>query len=215
MKLTFDSVTLAYHRRRPVLEAVCLALGPGLWLLVGSNGSGKSTLLRCAAGLLPPSRGRLLWDGRDAYRLDGRYRGLLGYAPQELGGYPDLTVRTYLTYLCALKGIRPSRQAGRVAELLDMLGLAVAADRPAGLLSGGMKTRLGLAQALLNDPDILLIDEPTAGLDPEERVRFRQWLADLARDRIVLMATNVPSDLDGAADGIIRLGNGGVEAFND
>ncbi|HYF81321.1 MAG TPA: ATP-binding cassette domain-containing protein [Symbiobacteriaceae bacterium] len=208
MKLSFQSVTLAYQLGRPVLTDLTFDLTPGLWVLTGPNGAGKSTLLRCAAGLLAPWRGRLSYNGQDTARLDGRYRALLGYAPQEVGGYPGLAVRAYLTYLGALKGIHPKAIPARIAEMLDLFALTEAADRPAGLLSGGMKTRLGLAQALLNDPDILILDEPTTGLDPEERVRFRQLLLDLARDRIVLMATNIPSDVDGVADGMIHLSGG-------
>lgn len=208
MKLSFDKVTLTYQPWRPVLTDLTFDLTPGLWVLTGPNGSGKSTLLRCAAGLLAPWRGQVRYNAEDAYRMDGRYRAQLGYAPQEVGGYPGLTVRAYLAYLGALKGIRPAAVGGRTAEMLDLFTLTEVADRPAALLSGGMKTRLGLAQALLNDPDIVILDEPTTGLDPEERVRFRQLLLDLARDRIVLMATNVPSDVDGVADGMIHLCGG-------
>ncbi|MGE5673663.1 MAG: ATP-binding cassette domain-containing protein [Mycobacterium leprae] len=215
MRLSFDHLTCAYQRGQAVLEGVTFDLGRGLWLVLGPNGAGKSTLLRCAAGLLPPRRGRLLWDGADAYRLAGRFRWHIGYAPQELGGYPELSVRSYLAYLGALKGIRAGRLAGRVERVLEAVSLAGEAERPIAELAGGMKSRLGLAQALLNDPDLLLLDEPTAGLDPEERVRFRQLMLDLAFDRIVLVATNVPSDVEGMADGCIRLTGGRLASFAD
>lgn len=213
MQLEFVNVICRYGRGRPVLSEVSLRLGRGLWTVSGPNGAGKSTLLRCAAGLLPPDRGRLLWNGVDAVRLGGRYRWHLGYMPQEPAAYPDLTARAYLHYLAALKGIRHERQSQRVAEMLDLVGLTACADRLPSGLSAGMKGRLALAQALLNDPDLLLLDEPQASLDPEEQVRFRLLLADLALDRIVLAVTSRPEDLKGTAEGEIRLQGGRLASF--
>lgn len=207
MRLTFAALSCGYGRT-PVLTDLSFTLRRGLWLITGPNGSGKSTLMRCAVGLLPPIAGRLLWDGADAYRLAERYRWHLGYAPQETGGSPDMPVRAYLHYLAALKGILPARRAARVNEVITIASLTEVADRPVPDLSGGLQQRMGLAQALLNDPDLLLLDEPAVSLDPEERVRFRQLLLDLSADRIVLTATNLPDELDGMASGIIRLSSG-------
>lgn len=215
MWLTFSDVSCGYDRRRPVLTGVSFRLSPGLWAVTGPNGSGKSTLLRCAAGLLPPLAGQVGWNGEDAYRLDARYRYHLGYSTQESGGYPDLTVRAYLSYLAAMKGLRPDRAPDRIAHLLHLTGLTAVADALPTALSGGMKSRLRLCQALLNDPDLLLLDEPAEGLDPRERIHFRNLLQDLARERIVLIATNIVSDADGIAAGCIRLRGGCLEAFDD
>lgn len=215
MWLTFADVTCGYDRRQPVLQHLDFRLGPGIWAVTGPNGSGKSTLLRCAAGLLPPLAGQMVWNGEDAYRLDARFRYHLGYATQESGGYPDLTVHDYLSYLAAMKGLRPGRSQARIADVLRLTGLSEAAGLLPAVLSGGMKSRLRICQALLNDPDLLLLDEPAEGLDPQERIHFRNLLQDLARERIVLIATNILSDAEGIAAGFIRLRHGRLEAFED
>ncbi len=207
MWLTYDGVTCGYGGT-PVLKDLCVRLGIGLWAVLGSNGAGKSALLACAAGVLRPQSGRLLWNGRDAYALAGRYRWHVGYMPQEPLEYGDLTPRAFLLYFAGLKGIRASNQAGRAQEVMDLVEVSEHADRPIASLSTGLRSRLALAQALLNDPDVLLLDEPTPGLDPEERVRFRNLLQDLARDRIVLLATNIPEEAVDIATGVLRLSGG-------
>lgn len=215
MRLCFESVACRYGSGAPVLSEITFSVGPGLWVVKGPNGSGKSTLLRCAAGVISPARGRVLWNGEDAARLGARYRWQLGYAPQESGGYPELTAREYLLSLAALKGIRPALQGVRVQEMLQLTDLTGVATLRVSDLSGGMTSRLGLAQALLNDPDLLLLDEPATGLDPEERVKFRNLVQDLARERVVLMATNLPEEAEGMADGVLTLRNGGLATFED
>jgi ABC-2 type transport system ATP-binding protein len=214
VRLSFEGVECRYPQGAPVLREITFAIGRGLWLVVGPNGSGKSTLLRCAAGLLPPAAGAVRWGQEDAYRLGPRYRWVLGYAPQEVGGYPALTLRSYMHYLGELKGILPGRLAGRVADVLALAGLTDWTQHRVEELSGGLKARLGMAQALLNDPNLLLLDEPTAGLDPQERVRFRQLALDCARDRIVIVATNIPEDTEGVADGVIHLRDGRCVAID-
>lgn len=214
MWLTFDAVSCGYGGR-PVLSGVSVRLGTGLWVLLGPNGAGKSALLACAAGVMRPLDGRLLWNGQDAYALAGRYRRHVGYVPQEPLDYADLTPRSLLLYLATLKGIRPGLQAERVTEMLELTGVGAAAGRVIGTLSMGLRARLSLAQALLNDPDILLLDEPAPGLDPGERVRFRNLIQDLGRDRIVLLATNIPEEAVDIAAGVLRLRDGRLSSTHE
>lgn len=207
MWLQFDQVSIGYPGGPPVLREISFRVGAGLWLLTGPNGSGKSSLLRCAAGILRPRSGRLLWNGDDAWERPSRYRWHLGYAPQDLHDLPDLTVQQYLGYLGSLKGVRPQFLTDRTREVAALAGLA---DGPLAALSTGMKRRLGLAAALLNDPDLLILDEPTAGLDIEEKLTLRMLLSDLAEERVLLVATHLPEELAESAAGHLRVRNGGV-----
>lgn len=207
MWLSVQQVTLGYPGGPPVLEGVDLDLGPGLWAMVGANGSGKSSLLRCAAGILQPRQGRLAYNGGDAWQRPAQYRYHLGYAPQEVEEFPDLAASQYLSYLAALKGIRPALQAARVREVLAMMRLE---DGLPARYSAGMRRRLAIAAALLNDPDLLLLDEPTVGLDPQEIRRLRDLLGRLAADRIILLATHVPEEWDGVADHWVVVENKGA-----
>lgn len=207
MWLQFDRVTIGYPGGSPVLEEISFRVGPGLWLLTGPNGSGKSSLLRCAAGILRPRAGRLLWNGGDAWQSPSRYRWHLGYAPQDLHDLPDLTAGQYLSYLGSLKGVRPALQSDRTRDVMSLAGLT---DGPLTTLSTGMKRRLGIAAALLNDPDLLILDEPTAGLDIEEKATLRILLSELADFRILLVATHLPEELAEMAAGHITIRNGGV-----
>lgn len=180
------------------LRGVSLATVPGMFGLLGPNGAGKTTLLRILVGLVRPTSGTVLVGGEDVTREPGktRLRRQLGYLPQEVGLYPDLTARQFLDYLGVLKEMDEAAQRRRrVEEVLDLVGLAEVADRPLKGFSGGMKRRVGIAHALLADPKVLIVDEPTVGLDPEERVRFRNLLADLAGDRLVLLSTHIVEDV--------------------
>lgn len=180
----------------------------GVYGLLGVNGAGKTTLMRMICTLLTPTSGQILCDGKDIQKMEGEYRNLLGYLPQEFGFYPEFTVKDYLLYIAGLKGIRPVVAKKRVKELLDQVGLSKAANKKMKKLSGGMKRRVGIAQAILNNPKILILDEPTAGLDPSERVRFRNLISELSEERIVILSTHIVSDVEYIANEIWLMKNG-------
>lgn len=190
------------------VEGVTLRLGPGLLGLLGPNGAGKSSLMRVAATVTRPSGGRVLFDGADAVAHPDLLRRSLGYLPQDFGVYPHLSAREFLSYLAAVKGMPARTARARVGELLELLDLSGAGRRPLGRYSGGMLRRVGIAQALLADPRVLIVDEPTAGLDPEQRVVFRNLLADLAADRVVLLSTHIVSDVESVAADIAIMAGG-------
>jgi ABC-2 type transport system ATP-binding protein len=180
------------------LNGVDLTIGTGMYGLLGPNGAGKTTLMRILAGIVNPSGGQALIDGHDVRTEQGKQavKTMLGYLPQELGLYPDLTAHQFVDYMAILKGMNDAdTRRARVDEVLEMVGLAQAAGRKLKGFSGGMKRRVGIAQALVNDPRILIVDEPTAGLDPEERIRFRNLLVDLASDRVVILSTHIVEDV--------------------
>jgi ABC-2 type transport system ATP-binding protein len=208
MLLEFVNVTKAYRGGTRGVDGVTLRLEAGLVGLLGPNGAGKSSMMRIAATVTRPTSGQLLFDGKDAVARPDLLRRSLGYLPQDFGVYPHLTAREFLAYLAAVKGM-PARVARRrIGELLEVLDLAGAGRRPLGKYSGGMLRRVGIAQALLADPRVLIVDEPTAGLDPEQRVLFRNLLADLAGDRVVLMSTHIVSDLESVASDIAIMAGG-------
>ena len=180
----------------------------GVYGLLGVNGAGKTTLMRMICTLLTPTSGQILCDGKDILKMEGEYRSLLGYLPQEFGFYPDFSVKDYLLYIASLKGIRPVVAKKRVKELLEQVGLSKAANKKMKKLSGGMKRRVGIAQAILNNPKILILDEPTAGLDPTERVRFRNMISELSKERIVILSTHIVSDVEYIANEIWLMKNG-------
>ena len=180
----------------------------GVYGLLGVNGAGKTTLMRMLTTLIKPTSGRITWDGEDIFAMDGKYRMLLGYLLQDFGFYPDFSVYDYLMYIAALKGIRPAAAKQRVNELLKQVGLTKARKKKMKTLSGGMKRRAGIAQAMLNDPKILILDEPTAGLDPSERIRFRNLISELSEDRIVLLSTHIVSDIEYIANEILLMKDG-------
>ena len=187
-----------------------LTINSGVYGLLGVNGAGKTTLMRMICTLLPPTSGQILCDGKDIFKMDGEYRNLLGYLPQEFGFYPDFTVKDYLMYIASLKGIRPMVAGKRVKELLDQVGLTKAANKKMKKLSGGMKRRAGIAQAMLNNPKILILDEPTVGLDPTERVRFRNLISELSKERIVILSTHIVSDIEYIANEIWLMKEGQI-----
>ena len=174
----------------------------GVYGLLGVNGAGKTTLMRMLCTLLKPTSGTIYCDGKDIFSMDSEYRKLLGYLPQEFGFYPEFTIKDYLLYIASLKGIRPIVAKKRVKELVVKVGLQKAINKKMKNLSGGMKRRVGIAQAMLNNPKILILDEPTAGLDPNERIRFRNLISELAEERLVLLSTHIVSDIEYIANEI-------------
>lgn len=195
MELTIDHLSKEYKDKRAV-DDVSLALTSGIWGLLGANGAGKTTLIRMIAGILAPSAGQIRYDGVDIAHLGAAYRDLFGYLPQEFGFYPEFTVIDYLNYMAALKGLPVKTSKRKIDELLESLALTDVRKKRIVKLSGGMKRRVGIAQALLNEPKVLILDEPTSGLDPAERVRFRNLIAQFAQDRIVLISTHIVSDVE-------------------
>lgn len=185
-----------------------LTMTNGVYGLLGVNGAGKTTLMRMICTLLQPSGGKILCDGKDIFKMGADYRKLLGYLPQDFGFYPEFTVKDYLLYIAALKGIRPVVAKKRVKDLISKVGLSKAANKKMKKLSGGMKRRAGIAQAMLNDPQILILDEPTAGLDPNERIRFRNLISELSEDRLVLLSTHIVSDVEYIANEIWLMKDG-------
>ena len=200
--LSVEHVTKRYGAFT-ALEDISLTFSPGVYGLLGPNGAGKTTLMTLLATLLFPTKGQILWDGEDILALGADYRGLLGYLPQQFGYYPNYTPRQFLRYAAALQCI-PKREAeGRISRLLELVGLGADGDRKLRKFSGGMIQRVGIAAAMLNDPRLLILDEPTAGLDPRERVRFRNLIHSLAEDRIVLLSTHIVSDVETIAGQIV------------
>src|SRR5579862_3550534 len=208
MNLTIEAVSKFYRGNVAALRDFQLSLGPGVLGLLGPNGAGKSTLMRILATITQPTSGRVLWNGEDIRQNPDSLRSVLGYLPQDFGVYPNLTALEFLEYLAAVKGLDAASARKRIGELLDLVNLTDAARRPLGGFSGGMRQRVGIAQALLNDPKLLIVDEPTAGLDPEERVRFRNLLSELSGERIVILSTHIVSDVEAVATDIALVAHG-------
>ncbi len=194
------------------LQDFNLKLTPGILGLLGPNGAGKSTLMRMLATITKPTEGTILWNGRDVVKDPEALRSVLGYLPQDFGVYPNLSAHEFLEYMAAIKGISGEKARRKITGLLDLVNLREAAHRPLGGYSGGMRQRVGIAQALLNDPQLLIVDEPTVGLDPEERVRFRNLLSDLAGERIVILSTHIVSDVESTASDIAIIHKGHLKA---
>ena len=208
MELIIEGVSKLYRGKVWGLRSFTLALGPGVLGLLGPNGAGKSTLMRILATVTRPTEGRALWNGADIAKSPNAVRCALGYLPQDFGVYPNLSAVEFLEYLAAVKGVNASAARKRIEELLELVNLTDAGGRPLGGYSGGMRQRVGIAQALLNDPQLLIVDEPTAGLDPEERVRFRNLLSELSGDRIVILSTHIVSDVEAVATNIALIDRG-------
>ena len=185
-----------------------LMLTPGILGLLGPNGAGKSTLMRMLATITTPTEGTIRWNGRDVVKEPEALRPALGYLPQDFGVYPNLSGQEFLEYMAAIKGMSGEKARQKISDLLDLVNLREAARRPLGGYSGGMRQRVGIAQALLNDPQLLIVDEPTVGLDPEERVRFRNLLSDLSGERIVILSTHIVSDVESTATDIVIIHKG-------
>lgn len=193
-----------------VVRGVSHTLTPGVHGLLGVNGAGKTTLMRMLCTLLQPTGGSVTWDGKDIFAMGGEYRRILGYLPQDFGYYPDFTVYDYLLYIASIKGLRPMAARERAQQLLEQVGLTAARNKKMKKLSGGMKRRAGIAQAMLGDPAILILDEPTAGLDPNERIRFRNLISELAGTRLVLLSTHIVSDIEYIANEVLLMKNGEI-----
>ena len=208
MQLTIENVGKQYRRDFWGLRDFSLTLEPGVLGLLGPNGAGKSTLMRILATITKPTTGQVTWNDTNIAQSPNDLREVLGYLPQDFGVYPNLNAIEFLDYLAAMKGLDARTARQRIDELLQVVNLVDAAKRPLGGYSGGMKQRVGIAQALLNDPQLLIVDEPTAGLDPEERVRFRNLLSDLSGNRIVILSTHIVSDVEATATHIALIRKG-------
>lgn len=195
MELCIEHITKKF-RDIVAVDDISLRITPGVWGLLGANGAGKTTLMRMIAGIMKPTSGKILYDGIPINQLKEKYRDVFGYLPQEFGFYPEFTVKDYLEYVSVLKGLDAKESKCRIHELMERLTLSAVRNKKIAKLSGGMKRRVGIAQALLNDPEILILDEPTSGLDPGERVHFRNLLSEFAHDRIVLISTHIVPDVE-------------------
>ncbi|MBD5496055.1 MAG: ABC transporter ATP-binding protein [Lachnospiraceae bacterium] len=207
MELSIDRLSKHYGSKIAV-DCVSAALKPGVYGLLGANGAGKTTLMRMMCAILESTSGEVLLDGNEVTSMGADYRNVLGYLPQDFGYYPNYSAMEFLLYVAALKGIPKNIARERAKELLEVVGLSNVASKKVKTFSGGMKQRVGIAQALLNNPEILILDEPTAGLDPKERVRFRNLLSDYAGDKIVILSTHIVSDIEAIADEVLLMKKG-------
>jgi ABC-2 type transport system ATP-binding protein len=212
LKLTIDRVSKRYGANTLALQDFSLDLGSGILGLLGPNGAGKTTLMSILATITKPTSGTIQWNGTDLAADPNAIRSVLGYLPQDFGVYPNLNAVEFLEYLAAVKGLDSASARRRIDELLNLVNLTDVRKRPLGGYSGGMRQRIGIVQALLNDPKLLIVDEPTAGLDPEERVRFRNLLSDLSGDRIVILSTHIVSDVEATATDIALIAQGRLVA---
>ncbi len=208
MEVIINNVSKQYRGNIWGLRGFSLTLNTGVLGLLGPNGAGKTTLMNILATVTSPTEGIVMWNGIDTSKRPDELRHVLGYLPQDFGVYPNLTAVEFLQYMGAIKGLDSGIARRRIDELLDLVDLTHVRRRPLGTYSGGMKQRVGIAQALLNDPQLLIVDEPTVGLDPEGRVQFRNLLSDLSGDRIVILSTHIVSDVEAAATGIALISKG-------
>lgn len=215
MKLQIENLSKAYGKNQFGLKDFSLSIEPGILGLLGPNGAGKSTLLKMIATASKPTNGNIELNGIDIVKQPNEMRKQLGFLPQDFGVYPNLNAYEFLTYMAALKGVGGPGLKQRITSLLEGLNLMEAAKKPIGNYSGGMKQRIGIAQALLNNPKVLLLDEPTVGLDPEERVRFRNLMVDLAQTSIVILSSHIVSDIDTIADQVAIMRKGRLVLTND
>ena len=207
MELRLDRLTKQYKQKLAV-DRVDMELKCGVYGLLGANGAGKTTLMRMICDIQTPTSGEIFYNGQNIKKMGEEYRNVLGYLPQNFGYYPEFTAYKFLLYSASLKGVGKKQARLRALELLDMVGLCNERERKIKTLSGGMKQRLGIAQAMLNEPELLILDEPTAGLDPKERVRFRNLISSFSRNKIVLLSTHIVPDVEYIADEILVMKDG-------
>jgi len=212
LQLSIENVSKRYGRGNWALSNFTLQLNPGVLGLLGPNGAGKTTLMSILATITRATTGGVLWNGVDVATNPDALRSTLGYLPQDFGVYPNLNAVEFLEYLAAVKGLDSAAAKRRIDELLNLVNLTDVRQRALGGFSGGMRQRVGIAQALLNDPQLLIVDEPTAGLDPEERVRFRNLLSELSGERIVILSTHIVSDVEATATDIALISQGSLVA---
>ena len=208
MQLVLENVSKCYRNGTWAIRDFSLTFTPGVWGLLGPNGAGKTTLMRMLATITRVSRGRIFWNDVDCAASPNALRSVLGYLPQDFGVYPNLNGTEFLEYIAAVKGIAGKAATQRIAELLEIVNLTGESRRPLGTYFGGMKQRIGIAQALLNDPRVLIVDEPTSGLDPEERLQFRNLLSELSGNRIILLSTHIVSDIEAVATRVALMRHG-------
>lgn len=209
MNLVLNKVKKSFENMKAV-DNVSIEMEEGLYGLLGSNGAGKTTLMRMLCTVLKPTEGSIYYDGMDIFKMDAQYRDIIGYLPQEFGFYPNLSVKKYLAYIASLKGLKNKVAERRIDILLKTTGMKEHSLKKMKELSGGMKRRVGIAQALLNDPKILILDEPTAGLDPIERIRCRNLLGELAKGKILLLSTHIVSDIEAIAKKVFVMKEGKI-----
>lgn len=209
MQLVLDRLTKHYESKI-ALDRVSATFHPGIYGLLGANGAGKTTMMRLICDILKPTSGEVVLDGKNIRNLGENYRSILGYLPQDFGYYPNFTAINFLSYMAALKGLNPGYSKKKADSLLEIVGLQNEGKKKIKTFSGGMKQRLGIAQALLNDPQILILDEPTSGLDPKERVKFRNLISSFAENKIVILSTHIVTDIEYIADEILVLKNGAL-----
>ena len=206
-KLEIKNLTKIYGKKR-ANDGITVTLENGVYGLLGPNGAGKTTLMKQITNLIKPDKGEILYNGKDIFNMDDKYRNIIGYLPQEFGVYKNFTAKQFLQYVGALKGMSGKNLNSKVNELLELVGLYDFRNKSIGKFSGGMKRRVGIAQVLLNDPKIIVLDEPTAGLDPQERTRFRNLIAKISRDKIIILSTHIISDIESVAKETIMVKEG-------
>lgn len=209
MELSLDRLSKQYGSKIAV-DSISATLTPGVYGLLGANGAGKTTLMRMLCGILEPTSGEVFFNDHEITAMGAAYRNMLGYLPQDFGYYPNYTAMEFMLYMAALKGIPRNIAVKRIKKLLTTVDLSHVASKRIRTFSGGMKQRVGIAQALLNNPKVLMLDEPTAGLDPKERVRFRNLLSEFAGDKIVILSTHIVSDIEAIADEVLLMKKGRI-----
>ena len=197
-------------QKKEALQDISFTLRRGIYGLLGENGAGKSTLMRMMATVDFPTKGNIRYGGKDIFGMDEEYRSLIGYMPQDYSVYPGFTAKDFLEYMGVLKGIPATKLGDKITEVLEFVNLSEAADKKVKTFSGGMKRRIGIAQAIINEPKILILDEPTAGLDPKERIRFSNIISDMGKDKIVLLSTHIVSDIEAIATELVVVKKGKI-----
>lgn len=208
-KLEIKNLTKSYGKKN-ANNNITLTLENGVYGLLGPNGAGKTTLMKQIVTLIKPTNGEIIYNDKNIYSIEDKYRGVIGYLPQEFGAYKNFSAKNFLQYVAALKGIDKNEANGKIDELLNLVGLYDVRNKAVGKFSGGMKRRVGIAQVLLNDPKIIILDEPTAGLDPQERARFRNLLSEISKDKIIILSTHIISDIESIAKETIMIKNGEI-----